>query len=95
VSSPQKLPIVNFRPVAGIGDPRDWEKLAIACGFDELLALDDLNLLGASVAETLSQFPDEDLCATVDSFSERQKTELRQRASKRACSRAYVIKATA
>jgi hypothetical protein len=90
VSNPQKLTTVCFRPVVGTGDPRDWEKLAIAAGFDELLASDDLNLLGASVAETLSQFPDEDLCATVDSFSERQKTDLRRRASRRACSRSYL-----
>jgi hypothetical protein len=90
----QRLPIVNFRSVAGIAYMCDLEKLAIACGFDGSLAIDDLNLLGASVAETLSQFPDEDLCATVGSFSVQQRAEIRRRASRRACGRSYP-KATA
>ena len=90
MSNPQKLPTVCFRPVVGTGDPRDWEKLAIAAGFDELLALDDLRLLGESIAETLKEFADQDLIAVVDSFSVQQKTDLRRRASRRACSRSYL-----
>jgi hypothetical protein len=87
--STQRLPVVNFRPVSGAGTSAVWHAVAIAAGFADTLCNDDLDLLGLCVAESLSEFADEDLASIVRSFSELQKRDIRRRASRRACGRSY------
>jgi hypothetical protein len=93
IKSTSRLPDVQYQYVSGMGTQELWTALALAAGFPNDLSNDHTWLLGLCIAETCQEFMADDnldLPKIVSSFSELQKSEVRCRASRRACSRAFV-----
>lgn len=91
----QRLPTVNYVPAKG--DRKFWQTLAISAGFDGTLSVDDLSLFGKCISDEIAKVwkcdvagTETQLSARIGAMSDDHKKELRERASRRACSRAYL-----
>jgi hypothetical protein len=94
VNTSQRLTTVNYAPATGSRE--FWQSLSIAAGFVDTLCVDDLSLLGKSVADEIEKAwkcpignSESELLPKIAALDEAAKTDLRRRASRRSCGRAY------